>query len=129
MSNYEVNYEYCSYTCLIIYKANVIKIKSKKQMIVKPAKKTEWKLLREHGDIRKIVELSKVLEKARRIEAGPAISAKNPIRGISHVTIGHALRTGVMAEKTFEVINRFYHEKKLKQDALQKNTAVELETD
>lgn len=55
-----------------------------------------WKLLREYGDIEKIIEASKTDEKPY---------------GLTRPTISHALRTGVMSETTFEIINKFYNER------------------
>lgn len=89
-------------------------------MLVKKITTNEWKVLKEHGDIELIVELSKVLERERRDKHGPPVTDKDPVKGISRVTIGHAMRTGQMHEKTFEVINRFYKERKARQDKDQK---------
>lgn len=105
------------------------KYKANNKMTVKPAKRREWKLLKEHGDIEKIVDFSKDIEKAKRLESGPPITGKNPVRGISRVTISHGLRTGTMSESTLEVISKFYAEKLKKRDALQATNKVELETD
>lgn len=68
-------------------------------MKVKKVIMNNWKILKDHGDIDKIVESS--------------ISEKKP-KGISRVTIGHALKTGFMSETTYEVINKFYSARQLK---------------
>ena len=59
-----------------------------------------WKFLEEHGDIKKICEGSKTINKPN---------------GISRVTISNALRTGRMNDETFTVIQNFYKTKKEEQ--------------
>lgn len=78
-------------------------------MLIKTKITNGWKLIKEHNDIEMIHKQS----------------------NISRTTISSALRTGRMNEGTFEAINKFYNEKKAKQDALQKTskTVVAVEDD
>ena len=61
-------------------------------MKVNPKISRSWKILIEHGDIQKISESS--------------VNEEYP-NPISRITISHALRTGRMSERTFEVIQKF----------------------
>lgn len=73
-------------------------------MIISKKVQNGWKILKEYGDVEKIVQFSK--------------DSNNNVRPVSRVTAGAALRTGRMNENTFEVISKFYNDKKKKQDAL-----------
>lgn len=59
-------------------------------MIVNNEILTNWKLLREHGDVERMHEESK----------------------LNRITIATALRTGNMSDKTFQVIKKFYSDKR-----------------
>lgn len=84
-------------------------------MIINNKVQNGWKILKEHGDVEKIFQFSK--------------DSKNKLKTVSRITIGAALRSGRMNENTFEVISRFYNEKKKKQELLVSKSKTSLAED
>lgn len=77
-------------------------------MIINNRVQNGWKILKEQGDIEKIVKLSEELSTKKN----------STIKKVSRITIGAGLRSGRMNENTFAVISEYYNDKKKKQDAL-----------
>ena len=89
-------------------------------MIINKKTTNGWKLLSEHGDIEKMVELSEELSK----------DSTSGIKKVSRITLGSGLRSGRMNENTFGVISRFYNDKKERQTKLvSKSKTVLVEED
>lgn len=77
-------------------------------MIINNRVQNGWKILKEQGDIEKMVKLSEELSAKKN----------STIKKVSRITIGAGLRSGRMNENTFAVISEYYNDKKKKQDIL-----------
>lgn len=88
-------------------------------MIINKKTTNGWKLLSEHGDIEKMVELSEELSQ----------DPTSGIKKVSRVTLGAGLRSGRMNENTLSVISRFYNDKKERQTKLVSKSKTVLEDD
>lgn len=86
-------------------------------MLVNKKVSNTWKILKEHGDVAEIAKLSEELSENK----------DSNIKKVSRITISAALRTNRMNENTFEVIRKFYEEKKKRQDLAQKKTLEVIE--
>ena len=77
-------------------------------MIISNKVQNGWKILREQGDIEKMVKLSEEM----------ASKKNSTVKKVSRVTLGAGLRTGRMNENTFTVVSEYYNIKKKNQDLL-----------